>query len=228
MADYNLVKGALDRGYSLDEIANKISASNSIDPAQVRERGYSSQDILGKFGYEAPKEETPPSEGLAKYLGKKLVRGVIDTASGIGRSGEIAAGGLANLVGADELRDKLFSAADNLKDSTENVNQYIAPVDDASRSRTERIAGNIVGMAPTIGAMMVNPALGAGMLESGSMNSTIDDVRNGVDTATAEKMLAARTAGNAAMLAIPSAFGATALRKVASGAAIAPVEVAAT
>ena len=63
MADADLVKTALDRGYTLDDIADKVSANAGLDPKAIRDRGYSSADILGKFGYQVP-EAPKPEPGM--------------------------------------------------------------------------------------------------------------------------------------------------------------------
>lgn len=183
----------------------------------------------------------PEAEGTFSYLAKKLGRGVVDTASGVGRSGEIAYGGLAhaigdiaNKVGANKYAqllhgegDRAFGAADNLRDSTEFTNQDLMPVNEQAMSKGQRIAGSVVSSIPTLAAMIANPALGAGLMESGSMNQTVDDIKDkGLDTLTAQKLLLARTGGNAAMLALPMTVGSTLAKKVATGAAIAPAQTA--
>jgi hypothetical protein len=59
MADYGIVREALDRGYTLDEIADKLSMTSGFDPVAIRERGYGAPDILAKLGYEPPAPEQP-------------------------------------------------------------------------------------------------------------------------------------------------------------------------
>jgi len=54
MANSDIVSTALDRGYSIDEVANKLAATHGIDPVEVRARGYDSSEILGKLGYQVP------------------------------------------------------------------------------------------------------------------------------------------------------------------------------
>ena len=64
MADNNIVQQALDRGYSIDEIADKLSAAQGMDPAEIRDRGYESADILGKLGYQVPDQQGPLSKAV--------------------------------------------------------------------------------------------------------------------------------------------------------------------
>ena len=54
MADYSLIEGALQRGYSMDEIADTLVSKQGMDPAEIRSRGYSSVEMLGRLGYSAP------------------------------------------------------------------------------------------------------------------------------------------------------------------------------
>lgn len=56
-ADYNIVQEAVHRGYSMDEIADRLAKNAGYDPALLRERGYDSNEILLKLGYSAPKPE---------------------------------------------------------------------------------------------------------------------------------------------------------------------------
>lgn len=68
MADYKIVQEALHRGYSMDEIADKLSSLDGYDPAAIRERGYGSTEILSKLGYEPPKqtERGDTNQGLQR------------------------------------------------------------------------------------------------------------------------------------------------------------------
>ena len=56
MADYSIVQEAVHRGYSMDEIADKLASDAGYDPALLHERGYDSNAILLKLGYSAPKQ----------------------------------------------------------------------------------------------------------------------------------------------------------------------------
>jgi GGDEF domain-containing protein len=51
MKDNSIITEALSRGYTLDEIADKLSATQGLDPTEIRGRGYSSDEILEKLGY---------------------------------------------------------------------------------------------------------------------------------------------------------------------------------
>ncbi|MDD5029856.1 MAG: hypothetical protein PHH58_10200, partial [Rhodoferax sp.] len=63
LKEYTVVQ-ALERGFSIDEIADWLAKYKGIDPALVRKRGYSSEEMLTKFGYSVPKP--PGTEGAKK------------------------------------------------------------------------------------------------------------------------------------------------------------------
>ena len=62
MADYNIVQEAVRRGYSMDEIADKLATDAGYDPALLHERGYDSNEILLKLGYSTPKPVANPAQ----------------------------------------------------------------------------------------------------------------------------------------------------------------------
>lgn len=82
MADNDLVQTALGRGYSLDEIANKLSADAGMDPKEIRARGYDSGEIIGKFGYQVPAEK-PGMLDSAISTGKGIIGGISDAAKSV-------------------------------------------------------------------------------------------------------------------------------------------------
>lgn len=71
MADYSIVSEALNRGYSIGEIADRLAVDAGHDPALIRQRGYGDEDILTKLGYSKPVEQDS--------IGSSLVRGVKNT-----------------------------------------------------------------------------------------------------------------------------------------------------
>lgn len=180
-------------------------------------------------------EGSAQPDSTSIYLGKKLGKGVVNTLSGAARAAYIGTGGLISgagkLFNSDSMQgvgDRLFQESDMINDYWNQFNQDELPTNDKVQSRGQRIAGNTVEMLPTLAAMVANPLVGAGLLESQAMNSTADDITNGVDESTAMKLLGARTAGNAAMLAMPAAFGTGYLAKGLTGAGIAPAQSIAT
>ena len=79
MADYNLIRQALERGYSMDEIADKLSEAAGFDAGEIRARGYSSDEMLGKLGYVAP--PPPPDESTALGNAGRLLKMGVNTAA---------------------------------------------------------------------------------------------------------------------------------------------------
>lgn len=50
MADLSIIKAAIERGYTHDEIADILAADAGFDPKEIRGNGYSSVEILGRLG----------------------------------------------------------------------------------------------------------------------------------------------------------------------------------
>ena len=52
MADSSIIKYALDKGYTLDQIADTLTQDAGYDPIAVRDKGYKTNDMLSRLGYE--------------------------------------------------------------------------------------------------------------------------------------------------------------------------------
>lgn len=55
----DVVATALSRGYTLDEVADIMSKQHGLDANEIRARGYTSDEIIQKFGYTVPAPEKP-------------------------------------------------------------------------------------------------------------------------------------------------------------------------
>lgn len=137
-----------------------------------------------------------------EYLKRKLTQG----AAGAMQGGAILGGGLAGVLGLDNVRDSLFENAVGLGKFQQDQDIGTG-TNDAAQSTGQRIGGAVVGAIPSIAAAIANPALAMvpmGMQSAGQSGNLISE---GVDAGTAGKVFATDMAGNVAGTFLPPGVG---------------------
>ena len=110
MADYSLIEGALQRGYSMDEIADKLAQAEGFDPSAIRARGYGAEEIIGRLGYVKP-EEVKPEKGFIGNVLDQAAHGVKTAYQGLLSAPGIYAGNpdaerIAGTIQAEQSHEK--------------------------------------------------------------------------------------------------------------------------
>lgn len=108
MENEDIVSGALARGYTIDEIADTLSKSQGFDPAEIRSRGYSSNEILGKLGYQLPQPVAPQAPKQEEQSFLSSWGDSVKDALGIPKKKESVFGPDSNLPGPYGMLDPAF------------------------------------------------------------------------------------------------------------------------
>jgi len=149
MADYSLIEGALQRGYSMDEIADKLAQAEGFDPSAIRARGYGAEEIIGRLGYVKP-EEVKPEKGFIGNVLDQAAHGVKTAYQGLLSAPGIYAGN------PDAERIAATIQAEQSHEKPKEMREAEAAFADVSKRQSdfESVYGKDSGYMDSIGKIM--------------------------------------------------------------------------